>query len=90
MMEKCEVRDEYPSDSSPVMMEDFVNKNLDETHRYISDHDIETNWCAMKMVIEELPDGHHDDKIKKYQRKNTKVYYTELLLRIKKTPIWIP
>ena len=51
MMEKCEVRDEYPSDSSPVMMEDFVNKNLDEIHRYIHEQDIETNWGAMKMAI---------------------------------------
>ena len=29
MVEICEVRDEYHDDSSPVVMEDFVNKNLD-------------------------------------------------------------
>ena len=52
MVEICEVRDEYPDDSSPVLMEDCVNKNLDETHRDISKHDIETNRDAMKMLIE--------------------------------------
>ena len=43
-------------------MEDFVDKNLDETHRDVSEHDIETNWGAMKMVIEEGPYVHDDDK----------------------------
>ena len=51
-------------------MEDCVNKNLDETHTYIFEHDIETNWDAMKMVIEEFVYGHDDDKIKKNPRKN--------------------
>ena len=51
MMEICEARDECTDDTSPVMMEDFVNKNLDEIHRYIHEQDIETNWGAMKMAI---------------------------------------
>ena len=50
-MEIFEVRDEYPYDSSPVVMEDFLNNNLDETHRDISETDIETNRDAIKMVI---------------------------------------
>ena len=49
MMATCEVRDEYPDDSYPVVMKYFVNKNLDETHRYISERDIETNLDAMKI-----------------------------------------
>ena len=40
VMATCEVRYEYPYDSYPVVMEDFVNKNLDETHKDISEHDI--------------------------------------------------
>ena len=36
MMEISEIRDEYPDDSSQVVMEDCVNKNIYETHRYIS------------------------------------------------------
>ena len=43
-------------------MEDCVNKKLDETQRYISEHDIETNMNATKMVIEKYPDGHEDDE----------------------------
>ena len=31
MVEICEVRDEYPDVLSTVVMEDCVNKNLDET-----------------------------------------------------------
>ena len=31
MVEVCEVREEYPYDSSPVVMENCVNNNLDET-----------------------------------------------------------
>ena len=58
MVATCEVRDEYPDDSSPVAMEDCVNKKLDETHRDISEHDIETNLNAIKMVIEKYLDGH--------------------------------
>ena len=53
MMEICEVRYEYTDDSSTVVIEDFVNINLYETHRDISEHDIETNRDATKMVIEE-------------------------------------
>ena len=52
MMDMCEVRDKYPDESSPVVMEYYVNKNQDETHRYMSEHDIETNQDAMKMAIE--------------------------------------
>ena len=48
MMEICEVRDECPDDTYPVLMGNFVNKNLDEIHRDISGNDIETNWDAMK------------------------------------------
>ena len=32
-------------------MEGYVNNNLDETHRDVSEHDKETNRDAMKMVI---------------------------------------
>ena len=48
----CEVRDEYPDESSPVLMEYCVNTKLDETDRDISEYDIETNLNATKMVIE--------------------------------------
>ena len=68
MMDIFEVRDEFPDDTYPVVMEYFVNKNLDETHKDISENDIETNQDAMKMVIEECPDGHDDDKGKKVER----------------------
>ena len=61
MKDICEVRDLCPDDKSPVVMEDFVNNYLDETHRDVSEHYIETNKDAMKMVIEEYPDGHDDD-----------------------------
>ena len=60
VVEICEVRDEYPYDLSPVVMEYCVNKNLDETHRDIYEHDIETNLNATKMLIEKYPDGHQD------------------------------
>ena len=46
-------------------MEYYVNNNLDETHRDISEHDIETNRDIIKMVIEECPGGHDDDEGKK-------------------------
>ena len=69
MVEICEVRYEYPDETSPVVMEYCVNKNLDETNRDISEHDIETNRDAKKMVIEECLDGHDDYEIKKNQRK---------------------
>ena len=45
-------------------MEGCVNKNLDETHRYISKHVIKPNWDAIKMLIEEFPDGHDDEERK--------------------------
>ena len=73
MVDICEIRDEYPDDSSTVVMEYFVNKNLDETHIDISEHHIWTNWGAMKMVIYRFSDGHDYDKMKKHQRKKTKV-----------------
>ena len=59
-------------------MEDCVNKKLDETHRDISEHDIETNLNATKMVIEKYPDGHDDDKKKNIKNKkmwNTQSYF---------------
>ena len=40
VVEICEFRDEYPDDSSPILMEDCVNNNLNETHIDISEHDI--------------------------------------------------
>ena len=57
MMDICEVRYEYPDDSSTVMTEDCVNKNLDETHTDISEHDKEINWDAMKTLIEVFPES---------------------------------
>ena len=69
MVEICDVRHEYPYGLSPVLMEYFVNNDLDKTHRDISEHDIETNRIAVKMVIAEFPDGNDDEKIKKKQRK---------------------
>ena len=37
-MEVCEVIYECPNDKSPVVMEDCVNKNLDDiTRRYLND-----------------------------------------------------
>ena len=48
VVEVCKIRNEYPDDSSPVVMEDCVNKNLDETHRDIYEHDIETNLNEKK------------------------------------------
>ena len=52
MMEIFEVRDELPDDTSPVVMEDGVNKNLYKIHIDIAEHEIETNRYVMKMVIE--------------------------------------
>ena len=51
MMEICEVIDEFTDDTSSVFMQDFVNKNLDEIHRDITDHDIETDRYAKKMAV---------------------------------------
>ena len=46
MIEICKVRDEFTDDTSPVLMEDCVNKNLDEPHRDTSEHDILVLWIA--------------------------------------------
>ena len=72
MMEICEVRDEFPDYTSPFVMEDSVNNNLDEIHRDITEHYIENNRDPMKMIIEEFPYGQDDDE-RKYIReyKNT-------------------
>ena len=45
-----------------------MNKNLDETHRDISEHDIETNLNATRVVIEKFPDGHDYDEKEKHQK----------------------
>ena len=50
-MEICEVIYEFPDDTSTVLMEYCVNKNLDEIHRDITEHGIEINWDSMKVVI---------------------------------------
>ena len=62
VMATFEVRDEYLDNPYPVVMEDCVNKRLDETYRDISEHDIETDLNATKLVIEKYPDGHDDDE----------------------------
>ena len=49
-----------------------VNDNLDETHRDISENDIETNWYSTKMVIGKYPDGHDDDEKKTPEKKKVK------------------
>ena len=51
------------------MMEDCVNKKVDETHRDISEHDIETNLNVTKVVIKKYPDGHDDDEKKTPEKK---------------------
>ena len=56
-------------------MADCMNKKLDETHRYISDHDIETNLNATKIVIEKYPDGHDDNDIKTDKEWSTQSYF---------------
>ena len=61
-METCEVRYEYPDDSYPVVIKYCVNKKIDKTQKDISEHDIETNLNATKMMIEKYPDGHDDEK----------------------------
>ena len=62
VVETCEVGDEYIDESYPVVMKDYLNNKLDETHKDISEHDIETNLNATKMVIEKYQDGHDDDE----------------------------
>ena len=71
-MEICEVRDECPDDTYSVVMQYCVNQNLYETHRNISEHDIETNWDAMKIVLEESPDDYDDEYIKEVSEKKIK------------------
>ena len=56
MIEVCEVRDECHHDTSPVVMEDCVNKNLYEIHIDVTENETETNQDAMKMVTEECLD----------------------------------
>ena len=73
MMEVCEVRDECPDDTSPVVMEYYVNNNLYEIHRDITEQETETNQDAMKMVIEEFLDVQDDDEKEKQLRIKIKV-----------------
>ena len=68
-MEISEVRDECPDDKSTVVMEDCVNNRLEEIHRDITENETETNWDAIKMVIEEFLDDQNDDEKEKQQRK---------------------
>ena len=75
MVNILEIRDEYPDDSYPVVMEYCVNNNLDETHIYISEYDIENNQDSMKMVTEKLPDGHDNDENLKASVKNKGVIH---------------
>ena len=51
MREICEVIYQCPDYTSPDVMEYCVNNNLDEIHRDITEHDIETNRDSMKTVI---------------------------------------
>ena len=60
VVEIYEVRYECSDDSYAGVMEDCVNKNLDVTHIYVYEYDIENNVDAIKMVIEKFPDGHDD------------------------------
>ena len=69
-------------------MEDFVNNKLDETHRDISEHDIETNLNATKMVIEKYADDHDDYEIKKHHRK-PKMWNTQSYLwKVNRSSSW--
>ena len=90
MMGICEVRDKFPDGTSPDVMEDFLNKNLCETNKEISEHDNETNRDSMKIVIEEFPDGCDDNEREEMSEKKEKKEYTELLLKRKKKLIRIP
>ena len=49
-------------------MEDCVNNNLEEIHRYINENKTETNRDAMKMVIEECQDDQDYFEKKKNNR----------------------
>ena len=64
MMQMCDIRDECTDETSTVVMEDYANNNLDETHRDVYEHNNKTSRNAMKMAIEEFPDGHDVDKKK--------------------------
>ena len=71
MMELCAIRDEYTDDTSPVVMKDCLNKNLDEILRDITYNETEKNRYSMKMVIKKCPDDQDDDqKEKKAENKN--------------------
>ena len=56
MMEGCEVRDECPDETSPVVMEYYVNKNLDDISRkYLNDiNEIGVNEEGGKMFLLKL------------------------------------
>ena len=54
-----------------------MNNNLDETHRDVYEHDKETNWDAMKMLIEEFPDGCDGDKKNNIREKKIHRFITE-------------
>ena len=69
MVEICEVRNEYPDASYPVVMEDCVDNNSGETQRNMFEQNIKTNLDATKMVIETFLDVHDDDKKKKSEKK---------------------
>ena len=56
-----------------------MNKNLDETHRDISEHDIETNLNATKMGIKNAQMVMMTTKKKKGETKRVK--YTDLFLK---------
>ena len=51
MMEVCEVRDKCTDTTSTVVMEDFLNKNLDEIQRDMTENETETNWDTLNKVI---------------------------------------
>ena len=44
MTDICEVIDECPDGTYPVVMEDCVNKSLDEIHRDVSENDKENSF----------------------------------------------
>ena len=73
-MAKCEVRNEYPYDLSTVVMESCVNKKLDETHRDISEHDIENNLNAPKTVMGKYPYCHNDGERKTEKTKKCEIH----------------
>ena len=50
-----------------------MNINLYETHRDVYEHEKETNRDAMKMLIEEFPDGCDGDKKNNIREKKHRV-----------------